>query len=324
MELQMVHRKISDPTKSLVIAVPIWSETVPLPPLGDLAEFLGQPLGAYFPPLMTEPDHNAALQQFLTVRPPTTEGGIVNVVIPLAKPLDLGFFVANPMLEGSGEYIQYSGSLTTPPCSDSTTWFVRRRPMIASNAQTRAFADSIFRLTNKHGNFRAVMPVNARVLEIFRAQWVLDLKLGTKMLPFGPNARTDKEFEAEKLADMAKDLSQDAVDYMADFGKRLRRSARGLQKHLDKGKILYTTPAPNATNMASAASWERAVIRMRTSMQGIVNGVKGHVDKNMRQQTMKTHQQAAKDGERARMMTAAWEIIGPVPPVAPAVPPPVR
>jgi len=324
MELQMVHRKISDPTKSLVIAVPIWSETVPLPPLGDLAEFLAEPLGAFFPPLMTEPDHNAALQQFLTVRPPTKEGQVVNVVIPLAKPLDLGFFVANPALPGSGEYIQYSGSLTTPPCSDSTTWFVRRRPMIASSGQTKAFADSIFRLTNKHGNFRAVMPVNARVLEIFRAQYVNELKIGTKPLPFGPNARTDKEYQAEKLADMAKDLSQDAVDYMTDFGKRLRRSARGLQKNLDKGKILYTTPAPNATNMASAASWERAVIRMRTSMQGIVNGVKGHVDKNMRQQTMKTHQQAAKDGERARMMTAAWEIIGPVPPVAPAVPPPVR
>jgi len=195
--------------------------------------------------------------------------------------------------------------------------------MLAADGQTKAFADSIFRLTNKHGNFRAVMPVNARVLEIFRAQWVMDLKLGTKMLPFGPNARTDKEYEAEKLADIAKDLSQDAVDYMADFGKRLRRSARGLQEHLDKGKILYTTPAPNATNAANADEWERAVIRMRTSMQGIVNGVKGNVDKHMRAQTMKVHQKAAKDGERARMMTAAWEVTGDAnakPPVAPGPP----
>merc|ERR1719284_1399390 len=115
--------------------------------------------------------------------------------------------------------------------------------MIASDSQTQAFADSIFRLTNKHGNFRAVMPVNARVLNVFKAQWVAALEIGTKRLPLGPNARTDTEFEAAKLADMAKELSQDAVDYMSDFGKRLRRSARGLVTNLDKAAKL-TTPSP--------------------------------------------------------------------------------
>jgi len=303
MEIQLVHRRIDDPAKSLVIAVPVWSEKTPLAPMTPLKKLLETPLGPYFPPLMTEPDHNSVLEQFLTVRPPTKEGQVVDVVIPLAKPLDLGFFVENPMLPGSGTYIQYSGSLTTPPCSDMTTWFVRRRPMLASDGQTKAFADSIFRLTNKHGNFRAVMPVNARVLEVFRAQWVMTLQLGNKRLPLGPNARTDKEFQAEKLADLAKDLSQDAVDYMSDFGKRLRRSARGLQKNLDKGRVLYTTPSP--TN-STADEWQKAVMKMRTSMQGIVNGVKASVDKEFRSETMHVHKHAAREGERARMMTAAW------------------
>merc|ERR1719333_1061283 len=161
----------------------------------------------------------------------------------MAKPLDLGYFIQNPALPDTSNYIQYAGSLTTPPCSDSTTWFVRRVPMIASDAQTRAFANSVFRLTNKRGNFRAVMPVNQRHLRVYRAQWVLDLQLGRKRLPLGPNARTDKEFQAEKLADMAKDLSQDAVDYMADFHKRVRRSARDLQKEFAKVPEL-TTPSP--------------------------------------------------------------------------------
>jgi len=299
MEIQLVHRKIDDPMKSLVIAVPVWSETTPLASKLPLAQFLKTPLGLYYPPQMTEVDYNPVLQQFLTVRPPTSENQTVDIVIPMAKPLDLGFFVQNPMLPDSGHYIQYSGSLTTPPCSDMTTWFVRRKPMIASDGQTKAFADAVFRLTNKHGNFRAVMPVNQRILKVYRAQWVLNLPLGVQSLPLGPNARTDKEFQAEKLADMAKELSQDAVDYMGDFGKRLRRSSRSLQANI----MAYTTPAPaNYT----VDEWKQAVGKMQGAMQGIVGGMQATVDKAMRQQTMHVHKKAAIEGERARLMTSAW------------------
>jgi len=299
MEIQLVHRKIDDPMKSLVIAVPVWSETTPLASNLPLAQFLTTPLGLYYPPQMTEVDHNPVLQQFLTVRPPTSDNQTVDVVIPMAKPLDLGFFVQNPMLPDSGHYIQYSGSLTTPPCSDMTTWFVRRKPMIASDGQTKAFADAVFRLTNKHGNFRAVMPVNQRILKVYRAQWVLNLPLGVKRLPLGPNARTDKEFQAEKLAEMAKELSQDAVDYMGDFGKRLRRSSRSLQANI----MAYTTPAPaNYT----VDEWKQAVVKMQGAMQGIVGGMQATVDKAMRQQTMQVHKKAAIEAERARLMTSAW------------------
>jgi len=319
MEIQLVHRKVTDPTKSLVVAIPVWSEKVPGPPPGDLLKFVNTPMNpSYFPPVMTEPDFNTVLQQFLTTRPPSVEGTFSDVVIPLAKPLDLGFFMENPRLPGSGEYIQYSGSLTTPPCSDMTTWFVRRRPMIASDGQTKAFADSVFKLTNKHGNFRAVMPVNQRILAVFKAQYVATTaKMKPKFLPLGPNARTDKEFQAEKLADMAKDLSNDAVDYMADFGKRLRRSARGLHHDLEKGRLLITTPAPGN---ATIDEWDQAVQKMRGNMQSIVNGVKASVDKHMRAQTMKVHKKAAIEAERAQQMTAAWEVAKPVAPVAPVAP----
>lgn len=306
MEIQLVHRKIDDPMKSLVIAIPVWSEVDPLPSTLPLVEFFKKPMGVFFPPLMTEPEHNPVLQHFLSLRPPFVEGGVTDLIIPMSTPLDLAFFVENPELPGSGTYIQYSGSLTTPPCSDSTTWFVKRNPMLASNSQTKAFADSIFRLTNKHGNFRAVMPVNMRPLNIYRAQWVMDLKLGLKRLPLGPNARTDKEFQAEKLANMAGELSQDAVDYMADFGRRLRGSARGLQENLERGKLLMTTAAPgNATRLND---WDKAVLKMRSNMQGIVDGVKASVDKSMRRQTMRVHKTAATEADRARMMTAQWEI----------------
>jgi len=303
MEIQLVHRKINDPTKSLVIAVPVWSEKVPQPIPIPVEELLSRPVGPWYPPKNTEVDHNAVLQQFLTVRPPYEDQTVVDIIIPMAKPLDLGYFIQNPALPDTSNYIQYAGSLTTPPCSDSTTWFVRRVPMIASDAQTRAFANSVFRLTNKRGNFRAVMPVNQRHLRVYRAQWVIDLQLGRKRLPLGPHARTDKEFEAEKLADMAKELSNDAVDYMSDFGKRLRRSSKGLVKNLEKGKDIKP---PSPTNY-TIDEWEQAVVKMQGNMQEIVGGVMHSVDSNMRKQTMKLHKQAAEEAEKARQMTTAWQ-----------------
>jgi carbonic anhydrase len=298
MEIQLVHRKVDDAMKQLIIAIPVWSELTPMPSTLSVAEAFAKPMGLYYPPSMVEPEHNPVLQQFLTTRPPFYEGGVSDIIIPMHKALDLGFFVQNPSLPDSGEYIQYSGSGTTPPCSDLTTWFVRRRPMLASDSQTKAFADSIYRLTNKQGNFRAVMPVNMRKLNVYRAQWVSEVQLGLKRLPLGPNARTDKEFQAGKLADMAEDLSRDAVDYMADFGNRLRRSARGLQDNLDQGRILMTTAAPS--NGTQLTDWEKAVLKMRNNMQGIVDGVKATVDKSMRRQTMKVHRVAAKEADKAR------------------------
>jgi len=307
MEIQLVHRRIDDPMKQLIIAIPVWSEVTPLPSTLPLAQFFKKPMSLYYPPVMTDPEHNPVLQHFLTTRPPFVEGTASVVTIPFATPLDLSFFIENPALPGSGNYIQYSGSGTTPPCSDSTTWFIRRRPMLASNAQTQAFAESIFRLTNKHGNFRAVMPVNMRPLNVYRAQWVMYPKLGVKRLPLGPNARTDKEFQAEKLANIARDLSQDAVDYMADFGRRLRRSARGLQENLEKGKLAMTTAPPS--NVTRLSDWDKAVLKLRMNMQGIVDGVKASVDKNMRHQTMDVHHEAAVEANRARMLTAKWEAV---------------
>jgi carbonic anhydrase len=303
MELQLVHRKLTDPTKSLIIAVPVWSEKVPQPPPVPLVAFVKKPLGTYFPPLETEPDYNSVLQQFLTVRPPWKEGQTSDIIIPMMKPLDLGFFVGNPRIPGTSEYIQYAGSLTTAPCSDVTTWFVRRRPMIASDSQTQAFAESIFKLTNKHGNFRAVMPVNQRVLRVYKAQWVQNLPLWRDPLPLGPNARTDEEFKAEKLADMAKQLSQDSVDYMNDFGNRLRRSARHLNKNLEKAnQVLRAGP----TEPPKVDEWERAVMKMQNAMETIVGGVKDQVDHDFRHETMRLHKQAAIEAEKAREMTTAW------------------
>jgi carbonic anhydrase len=220
MEIQLVHRRIDDPMKQLVIGIPVWSAHMPKPKDVPLHLFSRRPVGPYYPPLMTDIDHNSIIQSFLTVRPPHIEGQIVDLVIPMVKPLDLSALLENPLYPGSGTFIQYSGSLTTPPCSDSTTWFVRRKPLIASNEQMQAFGNSIFRLTNKHGNFRAVMPVNQRQLAVFELKWVPYYAEKRKPLPLGPNARTDGEHQAAKVALHARELSDEATEYIDEFRDR--------------------------------------------------------------------------------------------------------
>jgi carbonic anhydrase len=56
------------------------------------------------------------------------------------------------------DYFTYSGSLTTPPCTESVRWIVLRRPMEISHAQISAFRE-IF-----GANARPAVPVGARLV----------------------------------------------------------------------------------------------------------------------------------------------------------------
>jgi len=51
---------------------------------------------------------------------------------------------------------RYSGSLTTPPCSEGVKWFVMATPVTLSDAQVSAFQ------TIYDYNYRPVLPINAR------------------------------------------------------------------------------------------------------------------------------------------------------------------
>ncbi|MCA9971534.1 MAG: carbonic anhydrase family protein [Anaerolineales bacterium] len=55
---------------------------------------------------------------------------------------------------------RYSGSLTTPPCSEDVLWSVMHQPVEMSAAQIAAFTDIIA------GNNRPVQPLNARTLTL--------------------------------------------------------------------------------------------------------------------------------------------------------------
>ncbi|MEZ5380934.1 MAG: carbonic anhydrase family protein [Microthrixaceae bacterium] len=55
-------------------------------------------------------------------------------------------------------YYQYSGSLTTPPCSEGVSWQVLETPIEVSQAQLDAFTEVV------DGNFRPVQPLGEREL----------------------------------------------------------------------------------------------------------------------------------------------------------------
>ena len=59
-------------------------------------------------------------------------------------------------------YYTFSGSLTTPPCSEDVTWFVLKTPVTSSN-------DGMARFGRLYPmNARPVQPVNNRDIQVTR------------------------------------------------------------------------------------------------------------------------------------------------------------
>ncbi len=66
---------------------------------------------------------------------------------------------ANNFLPSEKAFYNYSGSLTTPPCSEKVNWYLMKTPVEASEEQISAFT-KIFAL-----NARPVQPLNERVIK---------------------------------------------------------------------------------------------------------------------------------------------------------------
>jgi carbonic anhydrase len=67
---------------------------------------------------------------------------------------------AYDLLPPRREYFRFSGSLTTPPCSEGVLWLVMKEPVTVSEDQVSRFGFAI----GGHPNNRPVQPLNARVV----------------------------------------------------------------------------------------------------------------------------------------------------------------
>jgi len=63
------------------------------------------------------------------------------------------------LLPENKDYYRFTGSLTTPPCSEGLRWLVLKNPITASKAQIEQFQKVM-----QHPNNRPLQPINARVI----------------------------------------------------------------------------------------------------------------------------------------------------------------
>jgi len=66
---------------------------------------------------------------------------------------------ASELIPQNRSYYRFSGSLTTPPCSEGVRWLLLKTPMTASKAQIEAFEHAIH-----HHNNRPIQALNGRVI----------------------------------------------------------------------------------------------------------------------------------------------------------------
>ena len=66
---------------------------------------------------------------------------------------------AEQLLPTQRDYYRFSGSLTTPPCSEGVRWLVMKQPVQVSQAQIDAF-----KAVMHHPNNRPVQPLNGRLV----------------------------------------------------------------------------------------------------------------------------------------------------------------
>jgi carbonic anhydrase len=76
------------------------------------------------------------------------------------KPVTLATFDPAAILPAQHGYYKFTGSLTTPPCSDGVRWHVLKQPVELSKGQIAAFR----RLYPM--NARPVQPLNGRVVQV--------------------------------------------------------------------------------------------------------------------------------------------------------------
>jgi carbonic anhydrase len=66
---------------------------------------------------------------------------------------------AAELLPQDHDYYRFTGSLTTPPCTEGVIWVVMKQPVTASAGQIHKFAEVM-----GHPNNRPIQPLNARLI----------------------------------------------------------------------------------------------------------------------------------------------------------------
>lgn len=77
-----------------------------------------------------------------------------------------GMLLPEPNQEGKHKYMNYSGSLTTPPCSEGVDWFLLANPLKIPGEQVVEFMTYVGEKRTLSLNSRPVQALNDRVISI--------------------------------------------------------------------------------------------------------------------------------------------------------------
>ena len=78
------------------------------------------------------------------------------------KPID-AMFDFNEILAGKAECFHYTGSLTTPPCTEGVNWFIFKEPITVSEAQVKQLQELM-----PMNNYRTTQALNDRIVEVMK------------------------------------------------------------------------------------------------------------------------------------------------------------
>lgn len=314
MEIQLVHRHVKNPSQFVILAVRVWCETVPPPPEEPKPE-------KYYPPDPAEMDFNKQLEHFLMKEPPDAPDKKIEIELTEDKPLNMSVFVEHPLISDTNTYIEYAGSLTSPPCLETVTWLVRRSKMLASNGQVKAFSDAIMRMTANKGNFRSVMPFADRKLTVLRALPGPGATGDPQLMPLGPNPRDDKEFQVAGYVDSAVKQTSQAKRYFDDFAKRAAAAAKA---HADQ----YTKPLKAKLDVGKTKKddWTIATEMTRDAIYGTADHIQRTMTDAIEHQARQLQHMADEASQVASAMAKLPEppgaAPGPAPGAAPGAPGP--
>lgn len=221
-EMQFVHSRPGNPIRYAIISVLFNAEKAPdgLPAKNAVSAPFAVPDPA-------EVDFNPAFQHFVEAEPPKIDGNTTLLTIPADKPLDLGAFVGD-LVHGEGTFVEYAGSLTSPPCSETVTWFVRREVQMLSVGQAMALQNAVMNMTTNTGNFRSPMPLNYRPFKAVKAVRTPGLdhhKVVRPQLPMGPNPRNDDEYRTAGYVNRVMEGTRDAKDFLKGMFDRMKNAA---------------------------------------------------------------------------------------------------
>lgn len=174
----------------------------------------------YVAPPATDPMFNPMMQAFLQEAPPP-----VNMKVRVQADAAHSFNL-NTLMQG-GQFYEYAGSLSAPPCAEIVTWLVRKDTIKASDKQVMYLHDAIYKTTADFGNYRSLMPLNGREITMRQASMEEPPLVPAPVVQMpGKPAQSDREFRAMKWAMDAMTIAKSATDYVKDLDSRLRNAAQ--------------------------------------------------------------------------------------------------